>query len=417
MVRICHMTSAHARYDVRIFQKECVSLAKAGFQVYLVVDDKLKNEVKSKVRIVSTFHKPKNRIGRMMNSAKKVYKKALSINAEVYHLHDPELLPYGYLLKKRGKRVVFDSHENLLGLIQEKEYIPSKIRNLSGRIFVFFLKRVCKNFDAIITVDPYLCKEYQKINNNTVLVSNFPVCNENESHFKGGNKIKLVFAGGVDEQWNHIAVIKALEKLDIQIEYLFCGRADEKYLEQLKELPRWSQVSYKGVVTHEKALEILNGKNIGIALCNYSNNSNQKKGTLGNTKLFEIMMSGIPVICTKFESWEKIITEYQCGICVQDPKNSEEISNAIKYLLQHQQEAEEMGKNGQRAVKEKYNWYTQEKNLLRLYEKLIVDGEMACDEALKEMEDTSTYSIEQVLEDRDYILKKLDISKDEGRYV
>ena len=36
MIKVCHMTSAHQPGDTRIFQKECVSLAKAGYQVFLV---------------------------------------------------------------------------------------------------------------------------------------------------------------------------------------------------------------------------------------------------------------------------------------------------------------------------------------------------------------------------------------------
>ena len=44
---------------------------------------------------------------------------------------------------------------------------------------------------------------------------------------------------------------------------------------------------------------------------------------------------------------------------------------------------------------------------------LIVGGEMTREEALKEIEDHSEYTEEQQLEDRDYILKKLDISKEE----
>ena len=48
---------------------------------------------------------------------------------------------------------------------------------------------------------------------------------------------------------------------------------------------------------------------------------------------------------------------------------------------------------------------------------LIVGGEMSREQALKEMADNSEYPLEQMLEDRDYILKKLDISMDEWEKI
>ena len=36
MIKVCHMTCAHGEEDVRIFHKECVSLAKADYDTYLV---------------------------------------------------------------------------------------------------------------------------------------------------------------------------------------------------------------------------------------------------------------------------------------------------------------------------------------------------------------------------------------------
>lgn len=45
MVKICHITTVHPnRYDVRIFEKECVTLAKNGYEVTLIVNDKLQDE-------------------------------------------------------------------------------------------------------------------------------------------------------------------------------------------------------------------------------------------------------------------------------------------------------------------------------------------------------------------------------------
>ena len=32
MTKACHITSAHGPEDVRVFRKECVSLAKAGYE-------------------------------------------------------------------------------------------------------------------------------------------------------------------------------------------------------------------------------------------------------------------------------------------------------------------------------------------------------------------------------------------------
>ena len=112
MTKVCHMTSVHPPEDVRIFHKECVSLAEAGYEVYLV--ERGESCEKNGVHIIGLGDLPKNRLKRMTEGAKKVYEKALELDCDIYHFHDPELLPYGLKLKKKGKKVIFDSHENTL---------------------------------------------------------------------------------------------------------------------------------------------------------------------------------------------------------------------------------------------------------------------------------------------------------------
>jgi glycosyltransferase involved in cell wall biosynthesis len=51
--------------------------------------------------------------------------------------------------------------------------------------------------------------------------------------------------------------------------------------------------------------------------------------------------------------------------------NPKEIAEAIKYIIENPKEAEQMGKNGKRAVEEVYNWVNEEKKLLKLYEDLL----------------------------------------------
>lgn len=58
------------------------------------------------------------------------------------------------------------------------------------------------------------------------------------------------------------------------------------------------------------------------------------------------------------------------GICV-DPLDPKAIAHAIKYLMEHRAEAKEMGKRGQQAIREQYNWDVEAKKLLKFYEKII----------------------------------------------
>ena len=114
MKKICHLTSAHNRYDIRIFEKECRTLADNGFDTFLVVNDDNPSEHKEGITIISTGYRPNNRVDRIINSKRKMLEVAIKTEADIYHfLHDPELLQIALKLKKNGGKVIFDSHEDV----------------------------------------------------------------------------------------------------------------------------------------------------------------------------------------------------------------------------------------------------------------------------------------------------------------
>ena len=108
--KVCILTSVHPPFDVRIFHKEAKSLVKAGYDVTLIAQHD-KEEIVDGVKIVN-LHKPRNRIERMTKTVWSAYRKAVQVDADIYHFHDPELMPIALRLRKRGKRVIYDIHED-----------------------------------------------------------------------------------------------------------------------------------------------------------------------------------------------------------------------------------------------------------------------------------------------------------------
>lgn len=366
MKKVCHITSVHPKEDIRIYKKECLSLSRAGYDVYLVQQGQ--SYEKGGVHILGFGEIASSRIKRMLFTAKSAYRLSLTADADIYHLHDPELLPYAKKLKKLGKTVVFDSHEDVPASILEKYWIPKPLRHLIYKCYERYENRCVSAVDGVISVTPHICDRLRAQNKNTEMVANFPIIEDDlpTPTFAGRS---VVFPGLISEIWNIDVIINAIEPLPGVTLELRCNSVDGPCFEHLKSLPGWKKVNFSGKVPHSEVLKLMSEAICGIALLKPCHNSGWNIGTLGNTKIFEYMMIGIPVVCTNFTLWQQIIDRYDCGICV-DPANVDQVQSAIKYLLDNPNEARRMGENGKRAIKEQYNWSAEEKKLLAFYKEL-----------------------------------------------
>ena len=391
--KICHVAASHKRYDRRIFEKECQSLAKAGYDVTLLVADGKESEVINGVKIqsvdlstgarwlgpgewiiegkrkkskdVSIF----NRISREFNTSKYMLKDAIEVDAEVYHIHEPVLLSLGVKLKALGKKVIFDSHEDTPMLLLDITWIPKIIKPFAYFLYRTYYYQVINKFDYIIGVTPHVTEKLKKINLNTELITNYPIVDYNQRNEVEKSYNLFGFAGGITQQWNHEIILDVLEKLDAKYELM--GKASEDYLMNLKKHKAWDKVNYQGFLAHDEVEAKLLKCIAGIALASYSNNTNAKQGTLGNTKLFEYMMLGLPVICTDFVIWKQIVEAWDCGIYI-PPDNVDALEEAMRYLLSNPDKAKEMGENGRQSVFKEFNWSIEEKKLIKLYKKILL---------------------------------------------
>lgn len=361
--RICHMTSVHPFKDGRIFYKECTSLVKAGYDVTLVAAG-AQDEICNGVKIVGV-PKASGRLERILKTTYKVYKKALDIDADIYHFHDPELLPFGLKLKKKGKNVVFDSHEFVGEQIKTKTYIPEKLRNLISIMYKSYEAFVCRRIDAVIevcTIDGIDYFDGRCL--NRFFITNAPILIEQPTikEFSAKRLRKVVHAGSLTFERGITSLAQAITKTDCDL--ILIGKfSPDEYKKEISDICN-DKLEYKGVVLLNELTPLL--CECGIGTCTLLDKGQYKHIDVLPTKIYDYMVAGLPIIMSNFPYLIDFNNKYKVGVCV-DPADPQAIADAINYIVNNPDEARIMGENGCRAVIDEFNWKIQEKELLSIY--------------------------------------------------
>jgi len=370
MIRVCHLSTAHRGLDVRIFHKECVSLASAGFDTHLVICATDADVNMAAVKGVNLHQLPSihGRFSRMLFQSLNCYRLGRRVNADIYHCHDPELLPFAILLAISGKKVIYDAHEDLPKDILSKEWIKPWLRIPISKAAAALEWIGARFFLSVLTATPFIAKRFKEINTQTRDINNFPLLGELDDQVSWADKVSEVcYVGGIGRIRGIVEVVQAMGQVKSCVRLNLCGHFSEPAVEQAcKAMPGWLAVNEQGYVDRTGVRQVLGRSVAGLVtlhpVINYLDAL--------PVKMFEYMAAGIPVIASDFPLWREIVLGNQCGLCV-DPKDPIAIANAIDFLVQHPAEARQMGENGRRAVLEHYNWSVEEVKLLTYYKNLL----------------------------------------------
>jgi len=363
--RVVHLTSVHAPFDVRIL-RECTTLAANGYDVSLVVPAD-RDDVVDGVKIVSVA-KPTSRSRRLTHTSRDVLNKAFALDADVYHVHDPELLPAGLLLGWRGgKRVIYDAHEDVCKSVLDRDWIPPAMRGNVSRSVALFLRASVGHFSGVVAAWPNIFNGIEHA--NKVLVRNFPLADEYASHpfrpFSERNNV-AVYVGLLSCQRGVPEMVQAmhLPEMPGDASLKLAGTFDDDASAASAAAGALDgRVEYCGWLYKARHLELLANAKVGLSVLHPTA---AYRETL-STKVFEYMSAGLPVVISNFPNWRAIIDKTQCGIAV-DPMNPREICNAIAHLLRNPREAQAMGQRGRDAIRRHYSWQSEARRLLNLYQ-------------------------------------------------
>ena len=368
--KICILTSVHSVFDTRIFYKEARVLSDAGYKVTLIAQND-KNKIIDRIKIIA-LPGPKNRIERFLKLDYLTYKKALQQKADIYHFHDPELLPWMMKLRKKTEaKIIYDVHEDVAKQILSKYWIPKIFRGLIANIFDKYEKSVAKKMDYVIAATPDIKNNFRQ--DNVIDIKNYPIVNNAINLKKRNNKkngyFELIYVGGLSKIRGIKEIVQSLRYTDpnLGVRLKFIGNfSNKKFEKKIKNMPEWEKINFLGFLPQKKAYQHMRNSDIGFVCIQPL----PRYIVSLPVKMFEYMINSLPVIASNFPLWKEIVEENNCGICV-DPLSPKKIANAIEYLIKHPNKAKKMGENGRKAVLEKYNWENESKKLLKVYKKLL----------------------------------------------
>lgn len=366
-MNVTHLAWRHRADDIRIFERECQSLSCSGIDVtYLVPNSE--NHSAEGVNIVSVDTTTGQRYLRYFRTLRNITSTCHHLNTDIYHIHEPELIPIGILLKNDGKKVIYDSHEMTRHQKWSAE-IPLWQKLPETITAAAFEKAASYLFDGIVAATPEIKKTFPEV--KSITVTNFPKLENFESNEQTVYEDRanhVVYVGGIARKRGIKDMVEAMsllpEHLDVRLQI-----AGEFTTEQLRKevisMDGWGSVDFHGWVSHEEVFELLEKSKVGL-IC-FHPTTNNANGI--PNKLFEYMAAGLPVIASDFDSWEKYIKHPSCGRFV-DPTSSQEIADQIEWMFKNEARAESMGNNARRMVERRYNWESQAENLIQLYQSI-----------------------------------------------
>ena len=370
--RIVHVTTVHHPFDPRIFYKQLASLRDAGFDAHLIAPYEHDEQVQG--ISIHALPRPETRWHRLALQPQ-VFKRALALDAALYQIHDPELLPLAFLLKRTiGARVVYDMHENYRS---KGALLGRGLRALERWAFrwVDHVLLAEESYRSIVedhaVPHTYIANYFRPIGDedpvDTVEISETPT--------------RLLYTGtlsdsrGLRTMVELAAEIQRTGRLETVGLVGVCHRDHQRTRveERIRSEGLGAVLERTGWDTYVRPSAMpphYRWADVGLALCEPHPNH---MGSL-LTKFYEYLHYGLPIICSDFPRWRRFVEQHACGAVV-PPGEPGAVLDVLDAWQAHPERYRECAENA-RAAAPQYRWETMGERLVNLYRRLLNDSSL-----------------------------------------
>ena len=180
-------------------------------------------------------------------------------DVDVVSLHDPELIPFGWIASMRGIKVVFDLHERLPDQVAEKAWIPKPLRGaarLAARLALGFA-------DIAYSVTLAESGYSDLFSRELPVFANYPLVRDWPTRVPGNGSV--IYVGDVTRQRGIDLAVEAAGKAGLPI--IVIGSYDAEFGTELQEMAHrfGTTLELTGRLPNSDALERVAAASVAIS--------------------------------------------------------------------------------------------------------------------------------------------------------
>ncbi len=284
---------------------------------------------------------------------------------DFYHSNDLNTLLQGVLCSKffRRRKLIYDSHE-----------VQTSRTGYNSRIYGWMEKGLLRFVDEMIAENHTRAKYNEKLYGlYPKVVHNYPIpalpekskaVDLHEMLGLPDSEPILLYQGGIQMGRGLEKLVEAVPMMEKgTLVFIGDGKIKTSLMSMVAERGLEDRVKFIPKVPVDDLLHYTRNAYLGFQVLNnicfnhYSASSN---------KLFEYMMSGVPVIACSFPEIQKVVEKEKIGVCV-DSHDPRSIADGVNHLLRNPEIREQMSQNCL-AARKKYNWKQEKENFIKIYQ-------------------------------------------------